>query len=98
MKKFFTPLTPILIILSILLIITLFLSFYFLFINNNGGMALGGLIAFLNAGLIFGVLVIERFMIKRINSSKIKIWVVEFLIIMLVILFFYNYGKIPFAG
>jgi len=61
-------------------------------------MALGGLIAFLNAGLIFGVLVIERFMIKRINSSKIKIWVVEFLIIMLVILFFYNYGKIPFAG
>jgi len=61
-------------------------------------MALGGLIALLNAGLIFGVLVIERFMIKRINSGKTKIWVVEFLIIVLIVLFFYLYGKIPFAG
>jgi len=61
-------------------------------------MALGGVIALLNAGLIFGVLVIERFMIKRINSGKTKIWVVEFLIIVLIVLFFYLYGKIPFAG
>jgi hypothetical protein len=98
MKKLFSKITPLFIVLLTGLIIALSISFYYLFIENRGGMALAGVIAFVNAVFIILAFAIERAIVRNINSSKRNIWIAESLLIIGIVIFFCFYKKIPFSG
>ena len=74
-------LTPFLIVFGIVEIILVFMTINYLFINNNGGMALGGVIALIAAIIILLIMLIEQ-SIARIPTLNPKVlWIIESIII-----------------
>lgn len=91
--------TPFLIIGIIYTIVHLFIFINYTFINNGGGMALAGTLAFLELIIVFFILSIERIIIKGI-SEKTKIWIwgicIIEIILIISILKIINLQKSPF--
>ncbi len=85
-------LTPILIVLSILELFLLFMSINYLFIDNNGGNALGGTIAFFGLIIFFFILLIEQLIIISIKIPIKFIWIIESIIILISIIYVYYNG------
>lgn len=85
-------LTPILIVLSILELFLLFMSVNYLFIDNNGGNALGGTIVFFGLIIFFFILLIEQLILISIKIQIKFIWVIESIIILISIVYIYYNG------
>lgn len=78
--------TPLLIVLVALEALLIFLTFYYLAIDNKGGNALGGVIALI-AGLINGLLIVVEQMIVNIKGiNKKVVWTIEIIIIVIAII------------
>jgi hypothetical protein len=84
--------TPLFIVLIVVELILLFYAFYYLAIENKGGMALAGTIAFFAAIFNVVLIVIERLIvnIKGINSKWI--WIIESIIIICAIVYVFKNG------
>lgn len=85
-------LTPFLIVLGILETILLFMSIYYSFIDNNGGGALGGAIAFIGLIIFLFILVLEQLLINYAKFEKENIWIIESIIIIPVAIWIYFNG------
>jgi hypothetical protein len=77
--------TPIFIILVIGLVISIPATFYYLLIENRGGMALVGVLAGIYSVVMAVSLIVERLVIRRVKASPKKIWIIEGML--LVVLF-----------
>ena len=78
--------TPVL-FLSIILVPLFFCgAFYYLLVENNGGMALVGTISLFALIVNLIILIIEQLILKNIFNLK-KIWIAEIVVILLIILF-----------
>lgn len=75
-------LTPFIIVLGLLSLLLIFISINYLFIDNNGGNAMGGTFAFIGLIVIFFILSIEQTILKFQNFKKENIWWIESLIIL----------------
>lgn len=75
-------LTPFIIVLGLLSLLLIFISINYLFIDNNGGNAMGGTFAFIGLIVIFFILSIEQTILKFQNFKKEDIWWIESLIIL----------------
>ena len=78
--------TPIFFLSLLLVPFFAFVAFYYLLIQNNGGMALAGAISLFALTVNLFILVVEQLILRRIINLK-KVWVIELVIIMLIILF-----------
>ena len=78
--------TPILFLSILLIPISIIGSINFLFIDNNGGMALAGvlLLGVLIVNLV--ILLIEQTILRNFVDLK-KVWIIEISVILLIILF-----------
>ncbi|GEM_PF-681946 len=86
-NNFRTTITPFFIILGILIILLLIFSVYYLFIDNNGGNALGGTIAAFGFIIFLFILGFEQFILMSIRVNKNVIWVVESLILIIAVIY-----------
>lgn len=84
--------TPFLIVFGILELIQLILALNFIFINNNGGMALGGVIALIGFIIVGIVLGLEQLILKSIKFNPKPVWIIETIIILLLGLYLYTNG------
>lgn len=84
--------TPFLIILGILEILLLLMSVNYLFIDNNGGKALGGTIAFFGFIIFLFIIGFEQLILNTVKLKKEIIWITEFIIITIAIIYFYFNG------
>ena len=84
MKKLI--LTPLLILLIALLVISAIVTINYLFLDNKGGNSLGGLIALLFAFGFLGVIIIEQSVIKYLKLKTKPIWIGESIAIILIII------------
>jgi hypothetical protein len=84
--------TPLFILLLLLEVVLLFGAINYLLIENNGGMALGGIIALIAAFINAIVIVLEQVIanIKGVNNKMI--WAIELLIIACAVIFIAIYG------
>jgi hypothetical protein len=80
--------TPIFVLLTVGILICIPLTFYYLYINNNGGMALAGVLAGMNSMVMIVLLIAERMIVKRVRGNTRKVWIVELLIIAVVSIMF----------
>src|ERR1051325_8036541 len=87
MTKF--RLTPIFLLLILGLFFSIPATFYYLFIENNGGMALAGVLAGISSVVMAGLLVVQRLIIKQVKASQKKVWIIEGL---LITVFFFAYS------
>ncbi len=85
-------LTPFLIVLGILEILLLFMSLYYSFIDNNGGRALAGAIAFIGLIIFFFILIVEQLIISYAKFEKENIWIIESIILILIAIWIYFNG------
>jgi len=85
-------LTPIFITLVVGLLISIPATFYYLFIENGGGMALAGVLAGIFSVITFVILILERVIISYISVSQKKLWIIEAVII-IVFLFAYSFRQ-----
>ena len=85
-------LTPIFIVLLIGLLISIPATFYYLFIENNGGMALAGVLAGVYSVAMLFFLIIERLIVRQINIGLIKVWIAEVALIV-VLIFAYSFRQ-----
>lgn len=85
-------LTPLFFILVIGLIISIPATFYYLFIENGGGMALAGVLAGIFSFITIVILIIERAIIRNVSVSQKKLWIVESLMIV-IFLFAYSFRQ-----
>jgi hypothetical protein len=84
--------TPLLIVLGLTGIALLLVTINYLFIDNNGGMALAGVIALLAFLINCGVLALERVIVKS-NTIHLKtLWIIECILIACMALFMLRYG------
>ena len=84
--------TPLFVVLIVLEIFLLFYAFYYLVIENKGGMALAGTLAFFAAVINVVFIVIER-LIVQIKGFSIKwIWITEIIIIICALVYLSKYG------
>jgi hypothetical protein len=82
-----TKTTPFLVVLFPLGIFLLFMAFYYLFINGNGGNSLAGIIFLMVALCNFFLLFLER-LIANYKSVTIKwLWILESIIILVVTIY-----------
>src|SRR5262245_50848264 len=79
-------LTPLLIVLVVGIIIAIPIAFYYLFIENGGGMALAGVLAGIYSLGMIVVLTIERILVNRTKISLGKVWIIEILLIALLLI------------
>ncbi len=80
--------TPFLILLSLALLVLIPFTFYYLFIENKGGMALAGILAgFASAGIAL-ILLLERSIVRNINYKVTTVCIVESAILLLALIFF----------
>lgn len=89
--KFF-KITPFLIFFGIIEIILVFITLYYTFIENNGGMALAAAIGFIAIIIILIILLIERFIANSRFVNTDVLWIIELLIILNLIIYVYKNG------
>ncbi|CAM4165793.1 hypothetical protein FLAN108750_13605 [Flavobacterium antarcticum] len=82
----YLKLTPILIVFGIIEIILLIFAFNYLFIDNKGGMALAGTLAFIGAVGNIVILSVEQIIANNVANSKL-LWLVEIILIVLIALY-----------
>ncbi len=85
-------LTPFIIVLGLLSLLLIFISINYLFIDNNGGNAMGGTFAFIGLIVIFFILSIEQTILKFQNFKKENIWWVESIIILGLVIYIWING------
>ncbi|PZU85541.1 MAG: hypothetical protein DI529_09865 [Chryseobacterium sp.] len=85
-------LTPFIIVFGLLSLLLIFISINYLFIDNNGGNAMGGTFAFIGLIVIFFILSIEQIILKIQNFKKENIWWIESLIILSLVVYIYING------
>ena len=85
-------LTPIFIILVVGLLISIPATFYYLFVENRGGMALAGVLAGIYAMVVSVFLILERVIIRHIKVGQKKLWIIETVIIV-VFIFAYSFRQ-----
>ena len=78
--------TPILFLSIICIPIFTFGAFYYLLVENNGGMALAGAISLFALIVNLVILLIEQIVLKK-NINLKKVWITEIVLILLIILF-----------
>lgn len=83
--------TPFLIVFGIAEIILLILAFNYLLIDNKGGMALAGALAFIGATATIILLILEQLIANKVTNSKI-LWIVEIIIILIIGVYISNHG------
>ena len=90
-KKFIKRirLTPICIFLLILIFLAFITAINGIFINNEGGASLGGGIALAFFLILMGILYIEQFIINILKTPIKKIWIIETVLIVILILTIY---------
>lgn len=79
-------LTPILIVFGIVELILLIFAFNYLFIDNKGGMALAGTLAFIGAVGNIVILAVEQVIANKVANSKL-LWLVELILIVLLAIY-----------
>ncbi len=75
-------LTPFIVVFGLLSLLLIFISINYLFIDNNGGNAMGGAFAFIGLIVIFFILSIEQTILKFQKFKKENVWRIESLIIL----------------
>lgn len=85
-------LTPFIIVFGLLSLLLIFISINYLFIDNNGGNAMGGTFAFIGLIVIFFILSIEQIILKIQNFKKENIWWIESLIILGLVIYIWING------
>ena len=87
-----TKITPLFLALIGLEIFLIFNAFYYLAIENNGGMALAGVISLIAA--IFNVILIafERWIVNLKGLNKKWIWIIELIIITCAVIYIIQNG------
>lgn len=80
--------TPLFIVLTIGLLISIPTTFYYLFIENAGGMALAGFLAGVSSVVMLVFLLLERLFVRNTTISQRKVWIVE-LFLIAILLFAY---------
>ena len=91
MKKL-KPITPFLIVSLILGVLLLFLFINYSFIDNNGGNALGGTIAFFGLIILLVIMLIERIIVSFKMINIYLVYIIETLILLGVSIYIYNNG------
>ncbi len=87
MKKF--NFTLIGILLGIITLMSLLFAFYYLFIENEGGMGLAGLVGIMFSVLTGGSFFLEQAIVRKSKASKKKIFIVELFTIIPLLLLLY---------
>lgn len=90
-KKIFTV-TPLFIALSLVEVLLILFSINYLFLNNNGGNALGGTIAFFGAIINFVLILIQQAIANIKNINRDILYGIEILIIITATVLFYING------
>ncbi|MBS7333829.1 MAG: hypothetical protein KIG88_09570 [Weeksellaceae bacterium] len=85
-------LTPFLIVLGLIEIILFILSINFIFIDNNGGKALGGVIALLGFIIIGIILGVEQLILQSIKVNSTLIFIIETILLLLFALYIFING------
>ena len=83
----FLRLTPFLICLVIIEVILICVAINYLLINNRGGMALAGTIAFVAAIVNIIILLIEQVIVTSFKIKTNVLWFIETLIIILFLVY-----------
>ena len=78
----YLKLTPFLIVFGIVEIILLIITFNYLFIDNRGGMALAGTLAFIGAIGNIVILVVEQLIANKVANRKLLCLIEIILIVM----------------
>ncbi|MEJ8819138.1 hypothetical protein [Lacibacter sp. H407] len=78
--------TPISILLAILFALSIVVTINGLFIDNQGGNSLGGLIALIFAICILVALLIEQNVIKNLKPKMKTVWIWESLVIFVLVI------------
>lgn len=81
----YLKLTPFLIVFAIVEIILLIIAFNYLFIDNRGGMALAGTLAFIGAIGNIVILVLEQLIANKVANWKLLCLIEIILIVMIAI-------------
>ena len=81
----YLKLTPFLIVFGIVEIILLIIAFNYLFIDNRGGMALAGTLAFIGAIGNIVILVVEQLIANKVANRKLLCLIEIILIVMIAI-------------
>ncbi len=81
----YLKLTPFLIVFGIVEIILLIIAFNYLFIENRGGMALAGTLAFIGAIGNIVILVVEQLIANKVANRKLLCLIEIILIVMIAI-------------
>lgn len=81
----YLKLTPFLIVFGIVEIILLIIAFNYLFIENRGGMALAGTLAFIGAIGNIVILVVEQLIANKVVNWKLLCLIEIILIVMIAI-------------
>lgn len=79
-------LTPIFIFLVLGLVISVPITFYYLFIESSGGMALVGAVAGIYSIMTVILLIIERLIVNQTKASRKNIWIVEIVLLVALLL------------
>ena len=88
--------TPISILLIILFLISVGVTINGLFIDNQGGNSLGGLLALIFALFFLGVLAIEQAVIRNIQPKMKSVWILESVVLIL-LLFIWGINGFEFS-
>ena len=81
----YLKLTPFLIVFGIVEIILLIIAFNYLYIENRGGMALAGTLAFIGAIGNIVILVVEQLIANKVANRKLLCLIEIILIVMIAI-------------
>lgn len=85
-------LSSFLILIGILEIIFLSAIIYYLFVDNNGGNAMGATIAFLGSIIFLFVIAFEQLILYTIKIRKEIIYLIELILIIVGIIYIYFNG------
>lgn len=83
----YIKLTPFLILFVITEILLILVSINYLFLDNKGGMALAGTIAFVAAIINFLIIVLEQFIANLSNVNAKLLWIIEIIIILAIVVY-----------
>lgn len=86
-------LTPIGILLGVMTITSIVFAFYYLFMKNEAGMGLAGLVGFMFSVLTGGLFFLEQSIVRKLKISKKKIVIVELVLVAPLLLFLYEAFK-----
>ena len=87
----YLKLTPFLIVFGIVEIILLIITFNYLFIDNRGGMALAGTLAFIGAIGNIVILVVEQLIANKVANRKL-LCLIEIILIVMIAIYISNSG------